>query len=268
MKRNELNLSLILKKMKFLSKDQSGKVIMKDELGWTPVCYYIQAGNKEAVNQLISKNHAIDDIEININAGTDQLPKKASPLILAVMNGNVEITKLLLENKVDVNRKSDGMSAFMYAAQNDKASDLMDFLIKNGAKAIEGNFKPHIVYVHHEKLNISKESKDQVVKTLLDYAFDHLDQVEMMDCIVNFVKDVRVKEEDKYKENLYQKAKELENEDLMSRLENNGYDKEKGVKKIVFEDNSIIQDYVNNFETKNLENELEKITIGNIEEDN
>jgi CRISPR/Cas system-associated protein Csx1 len=99
------------------------------------------------------------------------------------------------------------MTPFWYAAQNTKASELMNILVDKGAQAIEGNFKPVIVYVHHEKLSIAAEVKDEVVKTLLNYAFKHQDN----DSIVAFATDPRVSEEDKYKENLYHKAKECKN---------------------------------------------------------
>lgn len=56
-----------------------------------------------------------------------------SPFCLAIVRGEVETVKKLIELGVDVNEKSKGMTPMMYAAKYNR-TDILKLLVKNGAE--------------------------------------------------------------------------------------------------------------------------------------
>ncbi len=57
---------------------------------------------------------------------------KTSPFCMAIVKGDLETVKKLIEFGSDVNQKSDGMTPLMYAARYNRA-DIIKLLVKNGA---------------------------------------------------------------------------------------------------------------------------------------
>ncbi|PKV49773.1 ankyrin repeat protein [Aquimarina sp. MAR_2010_214] len=58
---------------------------------------------------------------------------KTSPFCMAIVKGDLETVKKLIELGSDVNKKSDGMTPLMYAARYNR-TDIIEVLVKNGAK--------------------------------------------------------------------------------------------------------------------------------------
>ncbi|WP_109851707.1 ankyrin repeat domain-containing protein [Aquimarina sp. AU58] len=65
---------------------------------------------------------------------------KTSPFCMAIVKGDLETVKKLIEFGSDVNEKSDGMTPLMYAARYNRA-DIIKLLVKNGANIKAKNSK-------------------------------------------------------------------------------------------------------------------------------
>ena len=58
---------------------------------------------------------------------------KVSPFCMAIVKGDIDTVKKLIELGTDVNAKSNGMTPAMYAAKFNKV-DILKVLVENGAK--------------------------------------------------------------------------------------------------------------------------------------
>ncbi|MFD2099479.1 ankyrin repeat domain-containing protein [Flagellimonas iocasae] len=79
----------------------------------------------------ISANETISDVNLNVSA----LPVEVSSFCKAIMQGDVETVKKLIELGEDVNEKSLGMAPVHFAARYNQA-EILKLLIEHGA-----NFK-------------------------------------------------------------------------------------------------------------------------------
>ena len=104
----------------------------------TTLMYAIEKGNKDIVEALLSKK-----ISLNENDGKE--------LYLAVKDNKLEIAKLLIENKADVNTRYDNKTYLMIAAENNN-KEMAELLIS-------------------KKADINTKVYDN--KTALHYAFDN-----------------------------------------------------------------------------------------------
>ncbi|MBO0322619.1 ankyrin repeat domain-containing protein [Muricauda sp. CAU 1633] len=79
----------------------------------------------------VSANEPISDVNLNVSA----LPVEVNSFCKAIMQGDVETVKKLIELGEDVNEKSLGMAPVHFAARYNQA-EILSLLIENGA-----NFK-------------------------------------------------------------------------------------------------------------------------------
>ncbi|MEW2919920.1 MULTISPECIES: ankyrin repeat domain-containing protein [Flavobacteriaceae] len=79
----------------------------------------------------ISANEPVSDVNLNVSA----LPVEVNPFCKAIIQGDVETVKKLIELGEDVNEKSLGMAPVHFAARYNQA-EILKMLIENGA-----NFK-------------------------------------------------------------------------------------------------------------------------------
>ena len=77
---------------------------------------------------------------------------KTSPFCMAIVKGDLETVKKLIEFGSDVNQKSDGMTPLMYAARYNRA-DIIKLLVKNGANIKAKNSKGYTAMKFAEQSN-------------------------------------------------------------------------------------------------------------------
>ncbi len=80
---------------------------------------------------LSAQVQASETTETATIAETVQAPR-VSPLCMAVVKGDLEAVKKMIEEGVDVNQKSNGMTALHYAARYNRA-EILEYLLENGA---------------------------------------------------------------------------------------------------------------------------------------
>ena len=123
----------------------------------------IAQDKSEQLYAAVTKNDK-DKVEKLVKTGADvNYVKKAGPwmkvsvLITAVNNQNLEIAKLLIDNKANVNWK-DGFktSAILYAA-NTGSIDMVQLLLENGADIKDNDGQGNTV------LTAAKESKNKAL---------------------------------------------------------------------------------------------------------
>lgn len=94
-----------------------------NKTGYSPLILACYHGNEAVASFLINK---VDNINGSSNYGT--------PLMAAVVKGNLNITKLLLDKKADTNiADTNGTTALHYATLF-KLTDIAKLLVKAGAK--------------------------------------------------------------------------------------------------------------------------------------
>ena len=100
---------------------------------WTPLQYACMAGNPN-----------IDDIKALLKAGADvnageRVGPATSLQLVACNSGNVGIAVMLLTHGASINPRAycDDYASAIYAAAYTQAFDLVDFLVANGAHALE-----------------------------------------------------------------------------------------------------------------------------------
>ena len=60
-------------------------------------------------------------------------PKRINPFCMAIVKGDIDTVKKMIEFGSDVNEESEGMTPLMYAARYNKG-DIIKLLVKKGAK--------------------------------------------------------------------------------------------------------------------------------------
>ncbi|WP_293305400.1 ankyrin repeat domain-containing protein [Pedobacter sp. UBA5917] len=136
------------------------------------ISFYASAQTKnDDLYSAIAKNNTEKAIDLLKNGASANYIKSVGPwmkvnmLITAVNNKNVDIVKLLLENKADVNwRDGFNTTALMYAAAKANRT-IIDMLLDNGADINANDGKGNTV------LSAAKESKNE---ELIKYIEDRL----------------------------------------------------------------------------------------------
>ncbi len=80
---------------------------------------------------LSTQVQASETIEAETVMETVEAPK-VSPFCMAVVKGDLEAVKKMVEEGTDVNQKSNGMTALHYAARYNRA-EILEYLLENGA---------------------------------------------------------------------------------------------------------------------------------------
>ena len=110
---------------------------------------------------------------VNFNAHATNLEVKTlsyetsttiNPFCMAIVKGDYETVKKLIDLGEDVNIKSSGMSPVMYAAKFNKV-DILKLLIKNGANLKARCSKGHTALKYAELSN-AKDAKALIVEAL------------------------------------------------------------------------------------------------------
>ena len=152
----------------------------------TTLMYAIEKGNKDIVEALLSKK-----ISLNENDGKE--------LYLAVKDNKLEIAKLLIENKADVNTRYDNKTYLMIAAENNN-KEMAELLIS-------------------KKADINTKVYDN--KTALHYAFDN-NNFEMYDYLKSKgaieTEDLKIKMQELKKLEEEKRIKEQEEIERQNRL--------------------------------------------------
>ena len=152
----------------------------------TTLMYAIEKGNKDIVEALLSKK-----IPLNENDGKE--------LYLAVKDNKLEIAKLLIENKADVNTRYDNKTYLMIAAENNN-KEMAELLIS-------------------KKADINTKVYDN--KTALNYAFDN-NNFEMYDYLKSKgaieTEDLKIKMQELKKLEEEKRIKEQEEIERQNRL--------------------------------------------------
>ncbi len=81
---------------------------------------------------------------------------QTSPFCMAIVKGDTDTVKKLIELGTDVNQKSNGMTPLMYAARYNKV-DIIKLLVKKGAKIKARNDKGYTA-LKFAKLSNAKEA--------------------------------------------------------------------------------------------------------------
>ncbi|GGX21678.1 ankyrin repeat domain-containing protein [Aquimarina muelleri] len=86
---------------------------------------------------------------------------KTSPFCMAIVKGDLETVKKLIELGSDVNEKSDGMTPLMYAARYNR-TDIIKMLVEKGAKIKTKNSKGYTA------MKFAKQSNAKEAVVLLE----------------------------------------------------------------------------------------------------
>lgn len=88
---------------------------------------------------VISFSFSAEAPMIETNHSYDLTTVKVNPFCMAIIKGDIDTVKKMIELGSDVNEKSEGMTPLMYAARYNRV-DIMKILIKKGAnhKARDG----------------------------------------------------------------------------------------------------------------------------------
>ncbi len=86
---------------------------------------------------------------------------KTSPFCMAIVKGDLETVKKLIELGSDVNEKSDGMTPLMYAARYNR-TDIIKMLVEKGAKIKTKNSKGYTA------MKFAKQSNAKEAVALLE----------------------------------------------------------------------------------------------------
>ncbi len=106
----------------------------KDVRGWTPLIYAVTWQDMELINDLLDKGADINYRISNRFADFDIYYNEDTPLHVAAFQGDIKVTRLLLDRgaKVNVNNRP-GHSPLYHAVDNDHL-DLIKLLIQAGAR--------------------------------------------------------------------------------------------------------------------------------------
>ncbi len=96
---------------------------MKKTIIITVTAFFLAITTSNAISETIYEN------EIN---ATHMLVSKVSPFCMAIVKGDLETVKKMIELGADVNKKSIGMTPAMYAAKYNKV-EILKLLISRGA---------------------------------------------------------------------------------------------------------------------------------------
>ena len=111
-----------LKQIKEIFENNPKAILLINENGFSPLTLACYHNNYEAAKFLLEH-------QSNVNVSSPM----GTPLMAAVVKGNVGITQLLLKNKADVNSvDSNGTSALIYAAMF-RSSELVQLLLSYNA---------------------------------------------------------------------------------------------------------------------------------------
>ena len=86
---------------------------------------------------------------------------KTSPFCMAIVKGDQETVKKLIELGIDVNEKSDGMTPLMYAARYNR-TDIIKILVEKGAEINTKNSKGYTA------MKFAKQSNAKEAVALLE----------------------------------------------------------------------------------------------------
>ena len=102
--------------------------------------------------------------------------RKATPLIVSSTNGNLEVVKLLLSYKANVNSTKDDGSTALYVASQENNLDVVDLLLKSDADVnLSQNEGASPLYIasyagHHSVVKSLIKSKANIDKAMTDGA--------------------------------------------------------------------------------------------------
>lgn len=101
------------------------------------------------------------DKSFNDNNSSAIIAYKTSPFCMAIVKGDLETVKKLIELGSDVNEKSDGMTPLMYAARYNR-TDIIKILVEKGAKINTKNSKGYTA------MKFAKQSNAKEAVALLE----------------------------------------------------------------------------------------------------
>lgn len=126
---------------------------------------------------LAARDGDVELTKVLIERGADVNTKDNiswGPLILAVNGGNIEIANLLIENGADVNTKNNiGVTPLMFAAKNFNV-DMVELLLKNGADPKEiddfGYSAYYVAVDHGDDVVYIENPNSEIIKMLSKYS--------------------------------------------------------------------------------------------------
>lgn len=143
-----------------------GKTLENDVIpGKTALFFATRAGNLEAVNYLISQGHNVNEKNQN---------DKITPLMLAAINGDLEIFNVLLENGADIYKKSLKNWTTLHFAINHQHSEIVKILLESDAKtktifkSLQTSYVNTLTHEGYSPLDLAKNN-DTIAQSLNNY---------------------------------------------------------------------------------------------------
>ncbi|NAY92465.1 ankyrin repeat domain-containing protein [Muricauda sp. JGD-17] len=108
-----------------------------------------------AICMLVVTGVQAAEIELSANSESTTVSVEPNALCKAVMQGDVDTVKKLIESGEDVNRRSLGMAPIHFAARYNQA-EILELLIENGAKLNKRCSKGYTAKKHAEMSNATE----------------------------------------------------------------------------------------------------------------